>query len=313
MGSTLKDRDDGNPGRLPSWRAGTTRDAIEVFLDDAEMLPIERRVAVFDIDGTLWCEKPRYSMVDFLVAELRAMLADKPELADRPEFRAALDWDQKAIGQLGLMNVMLALLEPHSGITPEAYEGRVRAHFATAQHPDLGVPLSRTRYRPMLELIAELRARHFSVYVVTGSGAEFIRAVSDELFGAQPEGVVGSQVGYELVHEDGRPRLLRTREIFGDPNEGPAKITGIQRLLGRRPILAAGNSAGDSDMLEYAQAFEGPSLALLVDHDDAEREYAYQSVAGTFASSEPITTIARQRGWTVVSMRDDWSTIFADT
>jgi len=299
--------------KLPSWRPGTTREVIEVFLDAAEMLPIEQRVGVFDIDGTLWCERPRYSMVGFLVTELRHAVADRPELADRPEYRAALEWDRKAIAQLGLINVLLALLEPHAGITPEAYQARVREYFASARHPDHDVPLSRTRYRPMLELIAELRARHFSVYVVTGSGTEFVRAVSDELFGVKPEGVVGSQVGYELIHADGRPKLVRTRELFGDPNEGPAKITSIQRLLGRRPILAAGNSAGDSEMLEYAQAFDGPSLALLVDHDDAEREYAYQSAAGTLAASEPITATALRKGWTVVSMRDDWSTVFADS
>ncbi len=298
---------------LPTWRPGPTRDAIEIFLDAAEMLPIEQRVAVFDVDGTLWSEKPRYAMVDFLVAELRRYVAASPELAERPEFRAALDWDGEAIGRLGLINVLVALVEPHAGITPEAYEARVRAHFATGRHPDRGVPLSQTRYRPMLELIAELRARHFSVYLVTSSGTEFIRAISNELFGVMPEGVVGSQVGYELDRSDGTTRLLRTKELVGDPNEGPAKIANVQRMLGRRPIFAAGNSAGDAEMLEYAQAFDGPSLALLVDHDDAEREYEYQSVAGTFASAEPITAMARKVGWTIVSMRADWSTVYADS
>ena len=302
-----------NQTKLPSWRPGPARDAIEIFLDAAEMLPIEQRVAVFDIDGTLWCEKPRYPMVDFLVSELRRFTRERPELADRPEYRAALDWDREAIGRLGLINVLVALVEPHVGITPEAFEARVREHFATVRHPDRGVPASQTRYRPMLELIGELRARHFSVYAVTGSGTEFVRAVSHEYFGVMPEGVVGSQVGYELDRSQGAPRLLRTKELVGDPNEGAAKIASIQRLVGRRPILAAGNSAGDAEMLEYAQAFEGPSLALLIDHDDAEREYAYESVAGTFASPEPITTTARQKGWTVVSMRDDWSTIYADS
>jgi len=302
-----------NQTKLPTWRPGPTRDAIEMFLDAAEMLPIEQRVAVFDIDGTLWCEKPQYSMIEFLLAELRMAVAGKPELAERPEYRAALDWDRQAIGRLGPVNVVLALVELHAGITPEEFEGRVRTHFASARHADRGVPFSQTRYRPMLELIAELRARHFDVYVMTGSGLEFIRAVSYEFFGVRPEGVVGSQVGYELVREDGVPRLLRTKELFGDPNEGTAKISNIQRLLGRRPILAAGNSAGDSEMLEYAQAFDGPSLALLIDHDDAEREYEYQPVAGTFASAEPITTMARTKGWTVVSMRDDWSTVYADS
>ena len=299
--------------KLPSWRPGATRDAIEIFLDAAEMLPIEQRVAVFDIDGTLWCEKPQYSMIEFLLAQLRRAVADKPELAERPEYRAALDWDRKAIGQLGPVNVVLALIELHTGITPEAYEARVREHFTTARHPDRDVPLSQMRYRPMLELIGELRARHFSVYVVMGSGTEFTRAISDEFFGVRPEGAVGPQVGYELDRSDGTPRLLRTRELFGDPNEGAAKICSIQRLLGRRPILAVGNSAGDAEMLEYAQAFEGPSLALLLDHDDSEREYDYRSVAGTIASSESITTAAQRRGWVVVSMRNDWSTVFADT
>jgi phosphoserine phosphatase len=302
-----------NQTKLPSWRSGPARDAIEIFLDAAEMLPIEQRVAVFDVDGTLWCEKPQYSMLEFLLSELRRAVADKPELAQRPEYRAALDWDRVAIGRLGPINVVLALVELHSGIAPEAFEARVREHFETARHADRAVPYSQTRYRPMLELIGELRARHFDVYVVTGSGLEFIRAVSYEYFGVKPEGVVGSQVGYELVREDDVPRLLRTKEVFGDPNEGAAKITNIQRLLGRRPILAAGNSAGDTEMLEYAQAFDGPSLALLVDHDDTQREYEYASVAGTIASSEPITSTARYKGWTVVSMKDDWSTVYAAT
>jgi phosphoserine phosphatase len=299
--------------KLPSWRPGATRDALEIFLDTAEMLPIEQRVAVFDIDGTLWSEKPQYLMIEFLLAELREAVATRPELAERPEYRAALDWDRKAIGQLGPVNVVLALVELHTGITPEEFERRVRAYFATARHAERGVPISQTRYRPMLELIGELRARHFSVYVVTGSGTEFVRAVSYEFFGVKPEGVVGSQVGYELDRSSGSPRLLRTRELLGDPNEGAAKISNIQRLLGRRPILAAGNSAGDAEMLEYARAFDGPSLALLIDHDDSEREAAYGSVAATFAASEPITTTARRHGWTVASMRDDWATVFADS
>ena len=251
-------------------------------------------------------------MVEFLLTELRAAVADEPSLAARPEYRAALDWDRPAIARLGPVNVVLALIELHAGITPEDFEARVRAFFREARHPGRGVPLSQMRYRPMLELIAELRARDFDVYLATGSGLEFTRVVSLDYFGVKPEGVVGSQVGYEFVREDGAPVLRRTKEIFGDPNEGAAKITNIQRLLGRRPMLAAGNSAGDTEMLEYAQAYDGPSLALLVDHDDAQREYEYASVAGTFATPEPITATAASKGWTVVSMQRDWDTVFAD-
>jgi len=297
--------------QLPSWRPGATRDALEIFLDDAETVRVEQRVAVFDVDGTLWCEKPRSPLVEFLLVELRAAASARPILAEREEYRAALDWDLAAINRLGPVNVVLALTELHAGLTPEAFEARVRAFFADARHTDRGVPISQMRYRPMLELIAELRARDFDVYVVSGAGLEFIRTISHDYFGVKPEGVVGSQVGYEFVRGDGAPVLLRTKERFGDPNEGPARIASIQRLLGRRPMLAAGNGAGDREMLEYVQAFDGPSLALLVDHDDAAREYEYAGGLTTGTSSGSITAAAEHMRWTVVSMKDDWTTVFA--
>jgi hypothetical protein len=287
--------------KLPSWQPGATREAIEVFLDGAEMLPEERRVAVFDVDGTLWCERPHNPQLEFLVAELRGAVAGRPELAGRAEYRAVLEWDRAAIARLGAVNVMLALTELHAGLTPEEFEARVATWFGATQHPDKGVPWSQTRYRPMLELIAELRARHFSVYLATGIGTEFVRVVSQRFFGVPPEGVAGAQVGYELDHGLGVPRMLRTREIVGDPNEGAAKVGNIIRSLGRRPIFAAGSNAGDAEVLEYTAAAEGPSLALLLRHDDAEREYAYDGGA----SPRPA--------WTTASMRDDWSTVFADT
>jgi phosphoglycolate phosphatase-like HAD superfamily hydrolase len=287
--------------KLPSWRPGATRDAIEVFLESAEMLPEERRVAVFDIDGTLWCERPHGPQLEFLVAELRGALEARPELYQRPEYRAVLEWDRAAIARLGAVNVVLALSELHTGLTPEAFETRVAAWFETSHHPHKAVPWSQTRYRPMLELIAELRARDFSVYLATGTGTEFVRVVSQRFFGVPPDGVAGAQVGYELEHRSGVPRLLRTREVVGDPNEGAAKVATIIRSLGRRPIFAAGSNAGDAQVLEYTAATDGPSLALVLRHDDAVREYAYDG------------GLAQQPGWTAVSMTDDWSTVFADS
>ncbi len=287
--------------KLPSWRPGPTRDRIEILLDDAETIPVERRVAVFDVDGTLWCERPHNPQLQFLVAELRSAHESRPELARRPEYRAVLDWDRAAIARLGAVNVMLALSELHVGLTPEEYEARVVAWFESSAHPELRVPWSQTRYRPMLELIGELRARHFSVYLATGIGTEFVRVISQRFFGVSPEGVAGAQVGYELERSSGVPRMLRTREIVGDPNEGAAKVGNIIRGLGRRPILAAGSNAGDAQVLEYTAATAGPSLALLLRHDDVEREYAYDGGASAQADR------------TTVSMKDDWSTIFADT
>lgn len=297
---------------LPSWRDGATRAALLDFLDASAAVPASQRVAVFDNDGTLWCEKPNYVQLEFLVAELVRAVADRPELADRAEYRAVLDRDRAAFASMGLERIAFALLELCEGITPEEFDARVGSFFAEARHPDRGVAYAGLRYLPMLELLDELRARAFRVFVVSGGGTEFVRAISEPFYNVVPEGVVGTQVAYDLIRIDGRPQLIRTNELIGDPNEGEAKIRSIQRILGSRPILAGGNSAGDTEMLEYAMAFDGPSLALLVDHDDDEREYAYESVAGTFESTESIRDTADRLGWTTVSMRDDWGTVFAE-
>jgi len=301
---------DGATDVLPSWRPGPARDRLTEFLDASVRVPVERRVAVFDNDGTLWCEKPDYVQMEFFLHVLRAAVERNPGLADRAEYRALLDGDGAGVVEVGIERVVFALIELTDGWSPDLFESRVRDYVATARHRDRGVPLAEMRYRPMLELIGALRARDFDVFVVTGGGTEFVRALSASFYGVSPEGVVGSQVGYAVERLEGRPGLRRTVGLFGDVNEGDAKIGNIQRQLGRRPIFAAGNSAGDAAMLDYAVAADGPTCAVLVDHDDADREYAYESRAMSFDSREAITDVARRSGWTVVSMRRDWSTVF---
>jgi hypothetical protein len=179
--------------------------------------------------------------------------------------------------------------------------------MAGAAHTPLGRPLRSVTYQPMLELLDELRRRDFTVGIVTGGGTEFVRAISDDLYGVPAELVVGTLIGYEFTRDgQKRPVLRRTTAMLGTANEGPAKVTNIQTQLGRRPILAAGNSGGDREMLEWALAAEGPSLALLIDHDDAKREFQYISTAGTVVETEPITDIGARLGWTIVSMARDW-------
>jgi phosphoserine phosphatase len=295
---------------LPSWREGPTRAALLNFIEQADEIPEERRVAVFDNDGTLWCEKPNYTPVDFFVAELRRASADRPDLTKRPEYAAVLEGDRAALGELGLERAAHALLELFDGLTPEEFEQRVREFIMRTTHPGLGVAYAQTIYEPMLELLDLLRARSFSTFIVSGGGTEFVRAISRQLYGIDPEGVVGSLVAYHFLRRDGAPALVRTVGLQGEANEGPAKVEHIQAYLGRRPILAAGNSAGDAEMLEYAAASD-PGLALLVDHDDSEREYAYASEAGTFAATELITGTAKRLGWTVASMKADWSQVFS--
>ncbi|WP_299930383.1 HAD family hydrolase [uncultured Nocardioides sp.] len=298
--------------RLPSWRPGPTRDSVIGFLDAAPELPAAERLACFDNDGTLWVERPTYVQWDFFVDALTTRSAEDASLAREPELAAVLGGDRAAIAELGLVRIAMALNGLFAGITPEAFTSAAREFMSRAEHPTLGRRHASTTYQPMLELIAELRALDFAVTISTGGGAEFVRAVSQDLYGIPPESVVGTLVQYEYTPDDlGRPRLLRTRGVVGDANEGATKVTNIQTQLGRRPCLAAGNSAGDREMLDWALTGDGPSLALLLDHDDHEREVAYTSEAGTFDAVEPILEVAERSDWTVVSMRRDWETVFA--
>jgi len=305
------------PDLLPSWRPGPVRDAVIGFLDAAADVAPRDRVACFDNDGTLMCERPDYAQLGFFVDALRARSAADLSVASTPEFAALLSGDKAAMGELGLTRIAMALVGLFEGMTPEEFSGRVREFLGRATHPTLGLPIRATTYRPMLELIDALRSRDFSVSIVTGGGTEFVRAISLDLYDVPPEAVVGTMVTYAYSAEDGqdgipRPVLRRTTGLTGEANEGAAKVSNIQAQLGRRPILAAGNSGGDRQMLEWAVGGEGPTLALLVDHDDEQREFRYVSSAETFAEPEPITEVGARQGWTVVSMANDWERVFAD-
>ena len=298
---------------LPSWNDGTTKQAIVDFLAAAREVPVADRVAVLDNDGTLWCEKPNYPQLEFLLGELARAVGADPSLAAREEYRALIEGDTAAQSELGLERIALALIELCAGISPEEFDASVRAFFATARHRDRGVPLSEMRYQPMLELLDELRRAEFDVFIVTGGGTEFVRAIGDEFYGVAPDRVLGTQASYDFVRDtEGRVGLIRNADLVAaDANEGATKVINIRRALGRRPIFAAGNSPGDAEMLDYAMAADGPTLALLVDHDDADREYAYEGEAATFETTGSFLDVAAARGWTIASIRNDWATVFA--
>lgn len=298
-------------GPLPSWRPGATRDAILAFLDDVDRVPVDERVAYVDNDGTMWCEKPTYVQFDFFVDALRTRAADDPSLRTRPELAAVLDGDMAAVGEIGLAKVAGALTALFDGATPAEFGAAVDDFLDRYRHPTLGAPLAGIVYQPMLELLDELRAHDFTVGIVTGGGTEFVRQVSTRCYGVEPGMVVGTLIGYAFARDDeGRPVVRRTTDRLGSANEGGAKVEHIQSQVGRPPILAVGNTGGDREMLEWAQASPHGGLAVLVDHDDPDREFAYEGTAATFHDDEPVATVARRLGWTVVSMRDDWHTVF---
>src|SRR5271166_858588 len=268
--------------RLPSWRPGGTRDAPEAFLAAAEEVPVVDRVAYFDNDGTLWCERPSYVQFDFFLDALRKQVTEDPSIGERAEFAALLSGDRAAVTGIGLERVALALAGLFEGLTPGEFAAAARGFMGRAAHPTLGRPTRSVIYQPMSELIVELRRRDFTVGIVTGGGTEFVRAISDDLYGVPAELVVGTLIGYDVSREgDGPPVIRRTSGLLGVANEGSAQVANIQTQLGRRPILAAGNSGGDREMLEWAQA-----------------------------EPEPITDVGARLGWTVVSMARDWDVVF---
>ncbi len=297
--------------RLPSWRPGATRDSLLAFIDRAEEVPVDERVAYVDNDGTMWCEKPTYVQFDFFVDALDALAADNPSLRDRPEFAAVLSGDMAAVGEIGLAKVAGALAELFDGQTPDEFAAAVDGFLDRYRHRTLGTGIEGVIYQPMLELLDELRAKDFTIGIVTGGGTEFVRQAARRCYAVEPGMVVGTLIGYTFDRDaDGRPLVRRTAAQTGAANEGGPKVEHIQAQIGRPPILAVGNSGGDREMLEWAQASRHGGLGVLIDHDDAEREFAYQSVAATFDDPEPITTVGQRLGWVIVSMKDDWDTVF---
>jgi phosphoserine phosphatase len=302
--------------RLPSWREGDAKGAILAFVHEvtvsgsAAFVPPAARIAVFDNDGTLWCERPTYPQAFFLLERLHDQAAEDPELAARPVVHALLEGDLRAAMADGLEPLADVLLKTHVGLTSEEFTVAASAWFGRAVHPRFGVSFRSLAYRPMRELIDLLRAAGFRVFVVTGGGVEFVRAVSEELYGVPPDDVVGTSVELGVERRDGRMVLVRQAALRGLPNEGEPKPVNIQAQIGLRPIFAAGNSAGDREMLEYCSTGPLPSLAIVVDHDDEEREYAYAGESFTDPHAEPILASADRLGWTMVSMRRDWDAVF---
>jgi phosphoserine phosphatase len=299
---------------LPSWNKGRAKNEILDFVACAvnancgNFIPVEERIAVFDNDGTLWCEQPMYVQAAFIIDRLRHLAVEQPDLAKTEPFAAVLKGDLAKViasGEKGLAKIVAAT---HGGMTTTEFERIVTHWLATTRHPRFDRPYTELIYQPMLEVLAYIRANQFKTYIVSGGGAEFMRPFTEKAYGIPPEQVVGSTVKLNYELRDDKPVLMRTGEVdFVDDHAG--KPVGIQKSIGRQPVLAFGNSDGDYEMLRWASASKGPSLGLIVHHTDAEREYAYDrnSAIGKLARA---LDEAPARGWTVVDMKRDWKTIF---
>jgi phosphoserine phosphatase len=301
---------------LPSWNDGPARDAILAFVASVtdpqgpDYVPPAERVATFDNDGNLWSEKPFYFQLAFALDRVRALAPQHPEWKDQEPFRAVLSGDPEALAGLHLADVLKLVTASHAGMSERAFDESARAWLATARHPRFERPYRELVFQPMLELLAFLRESGFRTWICSGGGIDFVRAFAGEAYGIPPEQVIGSGIAKEFrVGDGGLAGFHRLPKLLEPINDGPGKPVWIQRHIGRRPILASGNSDGDLQMLQYATSGPGPSLALLLHHDDAEREWAYDEDSAVGRLDEALVE-AQARGWTVVRMKRDFGTVY---
>ncbi len=301
---------------LPSWTDGPTKTAILDFVaattDPAspDFVPPDDRIAAFDNDGNLWAEQPYYFQLQFALDRAAALAEADPDWAATPALEAAAAGDVEAVlggGEAALLEVVGAT---HSGMSVEAFTAEVAAWLETATHPETGMRYRDMIYQPMLELLDHLRASGYATYIVSGGGIDFIRAYAEEAYGVPPEQVVGSQgaAAFEIV--DGVPQVVKGPDLFFIDDKG-GKPVGIARHIGRRPVIASGNSDGDLAMLRWTTAGAGPRLALLLHHTDAGREFAYDRESHVGRLDEALDA-ADPEGWTVIDMARDWRRVWPE-
>ena len=300
---------------LPSWNDTAPKKAIVAFVErvttpgSPDFVPVPERIAVFDNDGTLWAEQPMYFQAFFLIDRVKALAPQHPQWQTQQPFASLLKGDMQAVAAAGEKGLLEMLAATHTGMTTEQFKQTVSDWIATARHPVTGKLFTDMTYQPMLELLAYLRAKEFKTFILSGGGIEIMRAWTERVYGIPPEQVVGSSMKLKFEMREGKPVLIKLPVIdLNDDKEG--KPIGIESRIGRRPLMAFGNSDGDLQMLQWTAAGPGPRFNLYVHHTDAAREWAYDRQSHVGLLDKGLDE-ARAKGWTVVSMKDDWKVIFA--
>ena len=299
---------------LPSWNDGRAKKAILEFVaavtneSGKDYVEQAERIAVFDNDGTLWVEQPMYTQFNFIFDRVKELAPQQPEWKTTQPFQALLEGDMKTVAASGMKGILEMAMATHTGMTAEQFTGRVTEWIGIAKHPRFKRLYTELVYQPQLELMACLRNKGFKTFIVSGGGIEFMRPWTERVYGVPPEHVVGSSVKTEFQIKDGKPVLVRIAKLnFNDDKGG--KPVGIYEHIGRRPILAFGNSDGDIQMIQYTKGGEGRRLGLFLHHTDVAREYAYdrQSLVGKL---DKVLDQADAMGWIIVDMKKDWKTVF---
>jgi phosphoserine phosphatase len=299
---------------LPSWNDTATRQAIVAFVEatttptSSKYVPPAERIAVFDNDGCLWSEQPAYFQLLFALDRVRALAPQHPEWKEQEPFKSALAGDMTGLSAGGEHAILELVMASHAGNTAEEFEAIVKDWLATARHPQTKRPYDQMIYAPMRELLDYLRANGYKTFIVSGGGVEFLRTFAEKAYGIPPEQVIGSSIETQYEVRDGKPVIVRLPKIaFIDDKAG--KPVGIHKHIGRRPVMAFGNSDGDFQMLEWTTAGAGPRFGALVHHTDAEREYAYDRESHVGRLDRGLDE-AGQRGWVLIDMKRDWKRVY---
>ena len=301
-------------GDLPSWQDTKTKAALITFVEkttkqgSADYIPPEERIAVFDNDGTLWSEQPSYVQLTFAIDRVKALAPQHPDWLNKQPFKAVLEGDRKALSEAGDKGLIEIIAATHAGMSPEEFHQIVLDWMKTARHPKTGRPYTEMVYQPMLEVLSYLRKHGYKTFIVSGGGVEFMRPWTEAVYGIPPEQVIGSSVKTQLVVKDDKVNLLRLAEVnFINDKEG--KPIAINQHIGRRPVIAFGNSDGDLQMLQWTIASPKPSLGVIIHHTDAEREVAYDRLSH-IGKLDQALNLSKKQGWLVVDMKTDWKTVF---
>ncbi|MFJ4193440.1 HAD family hydrolase [Pseudomonas sp. NPDC089534] len=299
---------------LPSWNDGPAKRSVIEFVQAVtdrsgkDFVKPAERIAVFDNDGTLWSEQPVYFELLFAFDEVKRTAAQHPEWKTTQPFKAVLENDHKALAASGMDGLLKIFAATHTGMTTAAFDDNARTWLSQARHPKTGKPYTEMIFQPMLEMLDYLRSQDFKTYIVSGGETGFMRAFAEQVYGVPPEQVIGTTFVTAFEYKDGQASILRTPKLAHN-DDGPGKPVSIEAVIGRRPILAFGNSDGDLQMLQWTAAAPGKRLMGLVHHTDAKREWAYDRQSDIGRLDKALDE-AKSRGWTVVDMAADWRRIY---
>ncbi len=296
---------------LNSWNEGNVKQTIINFVNDvtnpqsSNFVPPENRIAVFDNDGTLWIEKPTYVQVFFMMSRLQELSSQHPEWQDKEPFKAVLSQNWQYLQTINVKQLIELIMATHAGMNQTEFEQQAQQFFDTATHPQLKRLYTELVFQPMLELLEYLRINDFKIYICSAGGRDFMRQFAPEVYGIQSENIIGSTINKKMTLKDSKITLTRLSEIVNPINDREGKPVYIEREIGKKPILAVGNSDGDIQMMEYTTINNNlPSLAILVHHDDSDREYSYTE------GTEKALQLAEKYDWQIVSMKKDFKQIY---